>query len=172
MVIFTPGQNLLECSDQELKPLVRCDVAKEQNRLLAIHNVQSPPCLIFRETCVSNGIVDSKGNDTEPLLSCAKLIDELALHLLRVNEDMIGKPILHSQREAIEGGISRIPLTRVHIVNGQNGLFPESPVVKHQQRSIEQLELVVPENMEDYGLGGSGIADQFGVVHREPEHFP
>src|ERR1035441_6284158 len=59
-------------------------------------------------------------------------------------EDVVGQPILNFQRKPIEPGIAGIPSSFIHIVHCQDDLVPQQPVVKHKQRSIEELELVVP----------------------------
>ncbi len=81
---------------------------------------------------------------------------------------MVGKPILDSQRKPIEAGIVRIPYARIHVMHGENYFFPEPLVVKHQQRSIEGLEFIVPQDVKDSWLRFCSVANQPGVVRLEP----
>ena len=129
-------------------------------------------CISRRETRVRNSIVDPERDDCDPCASHAELLDEFTLHLLRMNEDVVGEPILDSQRKPIEARILGIPLARIHIVRCEDDPFPQQPVVKHQQRSIEELEFVIPQDMKDLRLGCRSIANQLGIVHRHPEDLP
>ena len=101
----------------------------------------------------------------------AKLADELLLHLFRMNERMIGEPVLDSQRKTIEGGVLFIALRRVHVVHGKHNLFSQQLVVVGEQCSVEMQELVVPQDVKDLWLRCGGVADQLGVVAQNPCGF-
>lgn len=62
---------------------------------------------------------------------------------------MVRKSILGSQRQTIETCIVSIPPASVHIMRGEHDLFLQEPVVSHEQCSVKQLELVVPQNVKD-----------------------
>ena len=89
-----------------------------------------------------------------------KMLRYLSFHLLRMNENMIGKAILAPQSKAIERGIFSVPGPRVHVVSRQNNLLPSQLEVKHQQGSIKVLQLVVPKNVEDVRFRRGGIAHE------------
>jgi hypothetical protein len=42
----------------------------------------------------------------------------------------------------------RIPLTRVHVLGGEDNAFTQQFVIKHQQGTVEELELIIPENVK------------------------
>ena len=88
-----------------------------------------------------------------------------------MNKDVVGKPILDSEREPVEARIPRIPLAGIDIVRGEDDFFPQELVVKRQQRSIEELEFVIPQDMKDSRLGCRRIANELGIVHRHPEEL-
>ena len=79
----------------------------------------------------------------------AEVLDELVFHLRRVDEDAIGEPVLDAQREAIAPRVVAVPLARIDVVGGERDPLAEQLVVEHQQRAIEELELVVPQDVED-----------------------
>src|SRR5437773_556174 len=115
-IATAPGQDLSKCGDQVFEPLVRCDVTEKQNRPLSVIDAQSLLCLVRGEACVRNSIVDPERNDGDPGLLHAKLRDEFNLHLLRMNEDMVRKPILYSECKPIEERVFRISPACIHIV--------------------------------------------------------
>ena len=59
----------------------------------------------------------------------------------------------------------------IHIVHCEDHSFSQESVVKHNQRSIEGLELVIPQDVEDLRHGRGGIADQLAVEDQHPEHL-
>src|SRR5690349_3626333 len=95
-IIVMPGKDLLKSGDEVFEPLVRCDVAEKKDRLFTITDVQPLLRLDGRETCVRNRIVDPKGDDGDARSWHVELLDEFELHLFRMNEDVVGKPILDS----------------------------------------------------------------------------
>ena len=61
-----------------------------------------------------------------------------------MHKNVIDQAVLNSQRESIQPGICPITSTSIHIVSSEYDLFAETLVIKRQQRSIKELELVVP----------------------------
>jgi hypothetical protein len=94
----------------------------------------------------------------------AEFLDEFKLHSFRMNEDAVGKAILDSKRKPIEMSIFRIAPACIHIVQCEDDLFPQELVIKHQQSSIEELELVVPQDVKDFRLGCGSVANQSRIV--------
>src|SRR2546426_8396192 len=139
-----PSRDPLKRRDQVSKPLVRRDVAEEQDRLFTAPDAQSLPCLVRSEICVRNSIVDPIRDDSDCRFTYSKLRAEFTLHLFRMNKDMIGKPILDSQAKAIDQRIGRVPPASINIVRGEGDLLPQEFVVEQQQSSIEELKLVIP----------------------------
>ena len=167
-IIVTPGQDLPKCGDQVFEPLVGRDLPK--NRIVF------SPSRIPSRRFASLGVRRVFGTAllipngmTVTRFSCdAKLLDEFTLHLFRVNEDMVGKPILDSERQPIEERIVGVPPAGIHIVHGAGRSSSPSLVVKHQQRSIEELEFVVPQDMKDSRPGRRGVANQPGSSTSRP----
>ena len=73
---------------------------------------------------------------------------------------VVGKPILDPQCEPIDRRVFRVALPSVHIVNCQDHFFPHQPIEPHKQRSIEELEFVIPEDVKDLWLRGGGVIDK------------
>jgi hypothetical protein len=61
-----------------------------------------------------------------------------------MNEYVVSKAILNCQRKAIEQRIVFVPSALIHVMRGERNLLPHRLIIKHQQSSIEKLELVVP----------------------------
>ena len=93
---------------------------------------------------MGDGVVDPERNDGHDPIRNAEEPPHVVLHLGRVNEDMIGQPILDSQGKAIERRVLRISLARINVVRGEDDLLSQQLVVQHQKSSIEELEFVVP----------------------------
>src|SRR3984885_14982410 len=89
-----------------------------------------------------------------------------------MKEDVVCEPILNSQRKPIETGIPGVPPACIYVVHCEGNSFPKSLVVEHQQRAIEQLELIVPEDVKDSRLGCSDVTNQLDVVSQYPKHLP
>ena len=62
-----------------------------------------------------------------------------------------------------------MPPTGIYIVRSEKDSLPEEPVVEHQQRAIEKLKFVVPQDIKDSWLGSGGITNQPAVVQQHPE---
>src|SRR2546426_8864356 len=139
-----PGHDPLKCRDQVSEPLVRRDVAEEQDRPFTVPDAQSLPCLDRSEICVRNSIVYPVRDDSDCGFTYTKLRAEFIPHLFRMNKNMIGKPILDSQAKAIDQRIGRVPPARIDIVRGEGDLLSKDFVVEQQQSSIEELKLVIP----------------------------
>jgi hypothetical protein len=90
-------------------------------------------------------------------------------HLFRMNKDVVGLPILDSQGKSIEARIFRVSPIGIYIVHSKDNLLPEKPVVKHQQRAIEVLKFVIPQDVKKFGLGCRSVAKQLRVVRQNPE---
>ena len=91
------GRDSLECSDQKFEAFVGPDVAKEQDRLFTVLDAQARLRLLRSEIRVRNGIVDPERDDGDGSLTNTEMLQELTLHLFRMNEDVIGKVILNSE---------------------------------------------------------------------------
>jgi hypothetical protein len=61
-----------------------------------------------------------------------------------MNKDVIGKPILDSERRAIEQRVVCISFGLIHIVCRESDLLASQLVIQHQHCAIEELELIVP----------------------------
>src|SRR5688572_2366830 len=53
----------------------------------------------------------------------------------------------------------------------EHDFLSQDPVKTHQQRAIEQLEPIVPENMEYPRPRSGGVSQKSGVVPRYPGHL-
>ena len=100
-----------------------------------------------------------------------KLLEELTPHLLRVNKDMIGQPVLNSQGQTVEKRVVGVSLARIHVVRGERDLLSQHLVVEHQQRPIEDLELVVPQDVQDLRPCGRGVAEESRIVDQHSRHL-
>src|SRR5438034_6966329 len=109
-----------------------------------VPDAQPPLGLIRSKIGVRNSIVDSIGDYTDRGFGNAESLEELTLHLFRMNKDMIGESILDSQCKTIEQRIRRVPPARINIVRGEDDFFPKEFVVKNEQRSVEKLKLIIP----------------------------
>ena len=96
------------------------------------------------DICVRHRIVNTIGNDRDCLLTHSKLFDELVFHLLGVDKDVIGDPILDFQGEAIQQRVVRVALAGVDIVRGQRDFFTQEAVINHEDSSIKEGEFVIP----------------------------
>ena len=88
-----------------------------------------------------------------------------------MNEDMVGKPVLNPQRKTVDRRVFRITPARIHIMDREYDLLPHQPVEKHEQRTIEDLEFVIPQDMKYLWLGCGGVMDQLGVVLEYSGYF-
>jgi hypothetical protein len=66
-----------------------------------------------------------------------------------MNENEVRKSVLRFQRESIQPTIATIALPGIHIMRGQHNSFTEQTVIQHEERSIEDFELIVPQNVEN-----------------------
>ena len=81
-----------------------------------------------------------------------------------MNQDVIHQAVLNSQRKPIEPRIVIVPLTGVHVVRGEHHFFAEQLIVENQERSIEQVEFVVPQDVKDLRLSYGSITNQAPIV--------
>src|SRR6266446_1499118 len=130
-----------------LETLVRPNSTEEQDRPFISPDAQPPPCFRRSEIRVRKGIVNRMADHRHCAFTNTKILEEFSLHLLRMNEDVIGQSILNFQCKAIEQRIVRVPSGLIHIVRSESDLLPQQFVIKQQQSSIKVLELVVPKNM-------------------------
>ena len=49
-------------------------------------------------------------------------------------------------------------------MGGDKDFLAEQPVVNHEQRAVEELKFVVPQNVKDIRLGDRSVADKSRVV--------
>src|ERR1700685_97228 len=96
-------------SQKMLQAFVRPHPTEEQDHLLATLDAQNPLRLSHRQISLWDGVVNPKWNDRDVFFFDGKIVDQLGLHFLGMNEDMIGKPILNSQGETVQRGILRVP---------------------------------------------------------------
>src|SRR5690242_1076356 len=96
---------------------------------------------------------------------------ELPFHLVCVDKDVVSEHVLDSQRCSIQERIRQIPLPRVDVVRGECDLFAEEPVIYHQYCTVEQLEVVIPENVQNFRAWAGGIAEQSQVKCRHSSDF-
>src|SRR5277367_4758223 len=100
-----PDQNLSKRTDQILETFIRRNSPKKKNRLFIFLEAKSLLCIAGRKTRVRNSIVDPERDDCDPGALHAKLLDEFKLHLFRMNEDVVGEPILDSQCDPIDARV-------------------------------------------------------------------
>src|SRR5438105_2051102 len=89
-----------------------------------------------------------------------------------MHKDMVAQAVLDSQREAVEKTIPGISLGGIHIMRRKHDLFPEQPVIQHQQCTIYYFEPVIPEDVKDLRLGSRGVADKPAIVNQNPQGLP
>ena len=94
----------------------------------------------------------------------AELRDELSFHRARVHEDVVAEPVLNAKRQAVEPPIAAVARRDVDVVRRQDDALANQPVVGHQEGAVEELELVVPQDVEDWGPRASHVRKQPGVV--------
>src|SRR5262245_22478121 len=89
-----------------------------------------------------------------------------------MDEDMIGHCVHHTKREPAERVAPLIALVGVDIVSSEHELLAEQLVKGNEQRSIEQLELVFPQDMEDLRIAPKGVRKETGVHAEAPNGLP
>src|SRR5207249_11091651 len=68
------------------------------------------------------------------------------------------------EREPVQPVVIRVPLSNVDVVNSKQDFFTKEFVIDHQERAIEELKLIVPQNVE-YGCRGRGrVTKQAQVI--------
>jgi hypothetical protein len=108
--------------------------------------------------------MDLVRRDLEPLL-------KLFLHPLRVYKNIIDQLVLQAECEAIQEGIRTVPLADVHIVRGIDYFPAAKPIEKQKDRSVEPLELIVPENMKDFRARFRRVHEQLAVVPEDTNNL-
>src|SRR2546426_949473 len=88
-----------------------------------------------------------------------------------MNKDMICEPILHPQGKTIEQCIGKVPPRCINIVRGEDDLFPLEFVVEHEECSIDDLELIVPENVKDIRLWSPSVPDETDIIEQHPGYL-
>jgi hypothetical protein len=81
-----------------------------------------------------------------------------------MNENVMAQIVLNSKRKAVQVGIVCISFAGVHVMHGKNNFLAEQSVVEHQERAIKELELIVPQKMEQLWLRRCCITNEFYVV--------
>ena len=89
---------------------------------------------------------------------------ELVFHFLRVDKNVITKPILHLERSSVEQRVFRVSSRLIHIVRCESDFLAAHLIEEHQDSAIEKLKFVVPQDMENMGIGASGVLDQLRIV--------
>ncbi len=95
-------------------------------------------------------------------------MNQVGLHLVRVHDNAIGKAILGSKGQAIDKVVVAGSRSRVDVVSRQHNRLAECLVVQHQQRAIDRLELVVPEDVEYRRFRSPRVANEPAVIGRDP----
>jgi hypothetical protein len=85
-----------------------------------------------------------------------------------MHEDMVRKPVLDAQRSTVKARIAVVAPCLIHIVCGEDNSFPQGPIVKQQQGSIDPFEPVVPKDVKYSRFGGGGVVDQAAIARQEP----
>ena len=81
-----------------------------------------------------------------------------------MHENVVGQAILRPQRRAIEPRVGPVSHACIHVVNREDDLLSQPLVIERQQRAIERVELVVPEDVENLRDGRGRITQQPAVV--------
>ena len=72
------------------------------------------------------------------------MLAKLLFHLLRMDENVVTELVLNSKSCAVEPRVFQVSSRLVDIVRREDYFLARELVVQHQNRTIEQLELVVP----------------------------
>src|SRR5262249_47631453 len=95
---------------------------------------------------IRDGVVDSEWNNCDPEVWDAEFLHHFLLHFSGVNKQVVGESILGAQCKTIQACIFAVSLIGIDVVGGENYLFAQTPVVKHQEGPVEELESVVPQD--------------------------
>ena len=76
------------------------------------------------------------------------MFKQFILHPVGVYKDVVGKAILDSQGKPVEHRVFRVSARRVNVMRGENNLLSEEFVIHHEQSAVQELDFVVPENVE------------------------
>src|SRR6266850_2046102 len=117
---------------------------KEENGLFVGPDFKLLFCFGRAEISVWKGVVYRMPQYGDCLIRNAKNVVELAFHPLRMNEYVIGEPILNSQRKAIEQRIVRISSALINVMCSYDNLLPQGLIIYHHQSSIQVLKFVIP----------------------------
>src|SRR5208283_3751774 len=110
------GKNFLKCRQQVFETLIGHDSSKEKDCSFFFPDAQPPFCFRRREIRVSSNVIDPKRYDRNSLRSNTKIPAEFTFHLVRMNENVLNKPILNLQRQMLDWRIARVPLVLINVV--------------------------------------------------------
>jgi len=88
-----------------------------------------------------------------------------------MHENMAAKAVLDPKREAVEEGIFAVTFAGIHIVRGEHDPFPQCAVKQHEGDTVDEFELVVPQDMENAWFRAGGVPDQPQVVSENASDF-
>ena len=109
------GREQAKSVEQIFDTFVGPDSAEKQDRLFVIPETQPPFCLGRREFRIGEGIVNRMPDHSDRLFRHVKILAKLVFHLLRVDENVVTKPVLNFERDAIEpASLSRLALLDSH----------------------------------------------------------
>src|SRR4051812_36753959 len=157
--------------DKVLEALIWRDGSKKQDCLVRRANSELKTCIVASYRCLRNGIVDTEWNHGYRGLADAKFCSQLLFHPARVDEDVVHQPILNAQREPVEPAVVAVPASGIHVMDRQNQALPVHPVIEHQNRAVEELNLVVPEDVKYLCIACSGVANQLVVIRGQACEF-
>jgi hypothetical protein len=81
------------------------------------------------------------------------------------------EPILRLEGQTIEHPIVSIPLPDVDIVDGEHETLAKQPVVDQEEGPIEDLQLVVPEYVEDLWPGSDCVPQEPQIIGEHTDNL-
>src|SRR5206468_557712 len=127
-----------KCLHEKFQALVRCNVSEEKKRLVSCADTQSLARFSFSDVRDWHCVVDTKWDDGDFRVRHVELGEEFIFHLFRVDENVIGKPILAPKGDAVPNRVIAIALAGIDVVSSENQTFAEEFVKTHHQRAIEK----------------------------------
>src|SRR5215469_12054160 len=157
-------------SEQVLDAFVRPDSAEKQNGLFILPEAQYLLGFGRSQDRIRESVVDRMADDRDLIFGNPKILTKLFLHFFGMDENVIAEEILNPKSEVIEKRVIAVAPCLIYVVSCKNDLLAQHFVVQHQESAVEELDLVVPQNMQNPGPGTSGVADKSRVVdHESPQ---
>src|SRR5205823_1943264 len=107
------------------------------------------------------------------ILGDLELVEELALHLRRVNEHVIHDAVQESQREPMDQpGLPAVACLVIDVVRREDQLLAKEFEVDVQQGALDPRKLAEPKDMEQFGIRTGREYHEAAVVSQHAPHFP